>query len=127
MEETPQMLKEKERMQLSLDRLILGKIAIFEAEVTLLPLTPRPLPVKVNINTLFVLIRNRLRLRVTLEPSEVFHMEAPGLTLEFLCSKVSKAQYHQSETREQYVWAGSLLVRARKVVEHPEKSFNIQL
>ena len=58
-------------------RLVLGEVAVLEAEVALLALAPRAFPVEVDVNTLLIFLSDGLRLGVTLEPCQVLHMEAP--------------------------------------------------
>ena len=57
--------------------LVLGQVAVLEAEVALLPLAPRAFPVEVDVHALLVLLRDRLRLRMPLEPRQVLDVETP--------------------------------------------------
>ena len=59
------------------------KVSVLESEVTLFPLTPRAFPIEIHVHPLLVLFRDRLRLRMSLEPREVLHVEPPRLSLEF--------------------------------------------
>ena len=58
-------------------RLVLRKISVFEAEVALLSLAPRPFPIEVNVYALFILLGDGLGLGVALEPCEILHVETP--------------------------------------------------
>lgn len=69
-------------------RSILRQITILEPKIALLPLTPRALPIEIHVHALLVFFRDRLRLRVALEPGEVFHVESPRLALELLGGEV---------------------------------------
>ena len=70
------------------EHLVLGEVAVLEAEVALLPLAPRAFPVEVDVHALLVLLRDGLRLRVPLEPRQVLDVETPGLPLELLRGKI---------------------------------------
>ena len=76
--------------------LIFWEIPIFEAEVALLALAPWAFPVKIHIYSLLILFRDCLRFWVTLEPCQIFHVEAPWLTLQFLRSEESKIFWERS-------------------------------
>ena len=71
-----------------LGRLIFREIAVLEAEIALLALTPRALPIEVDVHALLVLFRDCLRFWMPLEPGEVLHVEATRLPLELLRGKI---------------------------------------
>ena len=70
-------------------RLVLGEVAVLEAEIALLALAPRALPIEVDVYPLLVLLCDRLRLGVPLEPREVLDVKAPRLAFELLGGEVS--------------------------------------